>query len=176
MLKWILHKAFTRFGTTYDYDTSYLHGITDVSAGAAARYLALPLLSQMKQPAPEVWAGAALASTLEGDCGPCLQLIVNIALETGIDADKIRACLSGDLDTAGDVGLGFRFARAAIEDDATFAELRDEISASHGDKAVIAASYATATCRSYPVMKRGLGYGHACRAVTVEGVELALGR
>ncbi len=169
MIKWLLHKAFKKFGENADYDTTYLHEITDVSASAAMRYLGLPLLSQMTKPAPEIWAGAALASVLDGDCGPCVQLVVNTALRAGVDPATIRACIARRFDAAGDAGLGFRFAEAAIHDREEVGALRDEIASRHGEAAVISASYAAATCRAYPVMKRGLGFGHVCRAVNVDG-------
>lgn len=169
MIRWLLHKAFDAFARAADYDTSYLHEITDVSPGAAARYFGLPLLSRMSDPAPDVWAGAALASVLEGDCGPCAQLVVNGALQAGAPSAQITACLARDFENAGDVGLGFRFAEAAIADRAELDSLRAEIVEKHGQKAVISATYAAATCRAYPVLKRGLGYGKVCQAVEVAG-------
>ncbi len=169
MLKWMMHKVFDRFAAAADYDTTYLHEVTEVSAGAAVRYFGLPLLSQMKDPAPEIWAGAALASVLDGDCGPCVQLVVNYALGAEVEPEKIRACLAREFEAAGDVGLGFRFAEAAIEDSEALDSLRQQIAGKHGEKAVVSASYAAATCRAYPVMKRGLGYGKVCRAVVVGG-------
>ncbi len=169
MLKWLLHRAFDRFAVMADYDTTYLHEVTDVSSSAAVRYLGLPLLSQMSDPAPEIWAGAAIASVLDGDCGPCVQLVVNSALRADLDPERIRACLARDFEAAGDMGLGFRFSEAAINDAPNLDALRDEIIEKHGQKAVISASYAAATCRAYPVMKRGLGYGKVCQAVNVDG-------
>ena len=176
MIRWLLHKVFKKFGDAADYDTTYLHDITDVSTGAALRYLGLPLLSQMRDPVPDVWAGAALASVLDGDCGPCVQLVVNNALDARVDPARIRACLTREFESAGDVGLGFRFAEAAIQDREELVSLRDEIIGKHGQKAVISASYAAATGRAYPVMKRGLGYGHVCRAVSVNGQVVQLSR
>lgn len=169
MLKWLLHKVFKKFGDVADYDTTYLHEITDVSASAAVRYFGLPMLSQMSGPAPNVWAGAALASVLDGDCGPCVQLVVNNALRARVDPAKVTACVRRNFEAAGDVGLGFRFAEAAMQDDEDLDSLRDEIIEKYGQKAVISASYAAATCRAFPVMKRGLGYGKVCRAVSVDG-------
>ncbi len=169
MMKWLLHKIFRKFGALADYDTTYLHEITDVSTSAALRYFGLPMLSQMSGPAPNVWAGAALASVLDGDCGPCVQLVVNSALRARVDPARIAACLRRDFEVAGDTGLGFRFAEAAIRDGEELQSLREEILEKHGQKAVIAASYAAATCRAFPVMKRGLGHGNACRAVRVDG-------
>ena len=172
MLKWLLHRAFDRFAKVADYDTTYLHELTDVSSSAAVRYLGLPMLSQMSDPAPEVWAGAALASVLEGDCGPCVQLVVNGALRADQDPEKISACLGRDFEAAGDMGLGFRFAEAAISDGQDLPALREEIIEKYGEKAVISASYAAATCRAYPVMKRGLGHGQICQAVDVNGLRV----
>ena len=169
MLKWLLHKTFDRFAAMADYDTTYLHEVTDVSSGAAIRYFGLPMLSQFSGPAPDIWAGAALASVLDGDCGPCVQLVVNNALRMGVDPVKVKACLRRDFEASGEMGLGFRFAEAAISDSEHLDSLRDEIGRLHGQKAVIAASYAAATCRAYPVMKRGLGYGKVCQAVDVDG-------
>ena len=169
MIKWLLHRAFDRFAAVADYDITYMHEVTDVSSSAAVRYLGLPMLSQMSDPAPEIWAGAAIASVLEGDCGPCVQLVVNSALRADLDPAKIKACLSRDFEAAGDMGLGFRFSEAAINDSQELESLREEITQKYGQKAVISASYAAATCRAYPVMKRGLGYGKVCQAVSVNG-------
>lgn len=169
MLKWLLHRVFDRFARTADYDTTYLHEITDVSTGAAVRYFGLPMLSQMSGPAPDIWTGAALASVLDGDCGPCAQLVVNNALRIGTESEKIKACLHRDFESSGEVGLGFRFAESAINDCDDLDSLRQAIAKRHGQEAVIAASYAAASCRAYPVMKRGLGYGKICQAVSVDG-------
>ncbi|NND67702.1 MAG: hypothetical protein HKN19_08955 [Halioglobus sp.] len=131
----------------------------------------LPLLSGYRGDAPiDLVAGAAVASTREGDCGPCLQLAVDMALEEGAHPENLHRALAGDLAGAGDTGLGYRFARAAIEDGAELALLREEIVASHGESAVVALSLAAATGRTWPVIKRGLGHGQACRLVTVGDV------
>lgn len=176
MIKWLLHKVFTKFGDDADYDTTYLHEITDISPTAAMRYLGLPFMSQMTKPAPNVWAGAALASVLDGDCGPCVQLVVDSAVRAGVEPEALRACLARRFDDAGDAGLGFQFAEAAIHDRAEISALRDEIAARHGEAAVVSASYAAATCRAYPVMKRGLGFGHVCRAVSIDGETIPVHR
>ena len=167
LLRWVLHRQIGAFERRYGYDASYWHGVSDVSPAAGLRLLALPALSQYRGPALEVWAGASLASVLEGDCGPCAQLIVDMALEAGVSEDLIRAVILGHFDGAGTVGLGFRFAEAAIRGGDDLETLRDDIRLIHGEEAVIAASFAAATSRSYPVLKRGLGYGEACRRLKV---------
>lgn len=169
MMKWLLHRLLRRFEREFDYDASYMHEVTDISAGAGLRYLALPLMSGMHGPAPEVWAGAALASVLDGDCGPCVQLTVDAAVKAGVDPHLLRACIQRDFDNAGAAGLGFRFTEAAIRDAPNTDALRYDIARDHGPEAVVAASYAAATSRAYPVLKRALGHGKECRQVRVAG-------
>jgi len=167
MIKFILGKMLRSFGRSNDYDITYMLEVNNIWPMAALRYLGLTAVSQMKGPAPEVWAGAVLASTLDGDCGPCAQLVVDMAVKAGVDEAHIAACLARDFAAAGPAGLGFRFAEAAIAGDLVADALRDEIRASHGDKAVIAAAYAAASGRAYPVMKRALGHGKACQQITL---------
>ncbi|MEL7032529.1 MAG: hypothetical protein AAGL97_00810 [Pseudomonadota bacterium] len=164
MIKWLLRRTARAFGKSYDYDVSYMLDVIDESAGAGLRLSGFPLISQYRGPkaAQQVWAGAIFASTLEGDCGPCAQLVIDMALEAGADPAQMKACFDGDPQRAGDIGLGFRFAMAAIHGQVEVDDLHAEIQSKYGRRAVIAASFAAATGRFYPVFKRGLGYGHAC--------------
>lgn len=165
MMKWLLRRAARAFGRSYDYDVSYMLDVIDTSAGAGARLSAFPLISQYRGPkaAAQVWVGAIFASTLEGDCGPCAQLVVDMAIEAGANPAMLKHCFDGDPNLAGDVGLGFRFAMAAIHGDLVVDELQAKIEGKYGRRAVIAAAFAAGSGRFYPVFKRGLGYGHACR-------------
>ena len=171
MIKAILRYATARFGRRYDYNVDYMIHVLDVSNSAAIRLSLLPAVSQYRGPkrAKEVWAGAILASTMDGDCGPCAQLVLDMAIEAGVPADKLRQCVNERFDAAGDVGLGFRFAQAAIAGTAETDALRAEIISRHGEKAAVAAAFAASSGRVYPVLKRGLGYGHACQHLRIDG-------
>ena len=176
MFKWIMHKLFTRMGAAYNYDTAYMHEVTDVSAGAALRYFGLPMLSQMRGPSVEVWAGASLGSVLDGDCGPCAQLVIDISISAGVSVEALRACLRGDKDQAGAVGLGYRFAYAAIQGSTDLEDLRQEITDNYGKEALISAAYASAVARAFPVLKRGLGHGYLCQKLEVGGQPVSVTR
>ncbi|OAN79155.1 hypothetical protein A8B82_08455 [Sulfitobacter sp. EhC04] len=170
MIRFILNKILRKFEADYDYDTAFMRDVAEIWPGAALRYLALSTVSGMRGPAPEIWAGALLASTLDGDCGPCAQLVVGFAQRAGVPDDHIAACLVRDFGAAGTMGLGFRFAEAAIADHPEADELREDIRATHGEQAAIAAAYAAASGRAYPVMKRALGHGRECRQIKLGGV------
>jgi hypothetical protein len=85
-----------------------------------------------------------------------------------VAADQISLCLQGKAQSAGDVGLGFRFAQSAIANGPELEDLRQEIESRFGAAAVVAASFAASSGRIYPVLKRGLGYGQACSLVTLK--------
>ena len=164
MIKWFLNRGARAFGRSYDYDVSYMLDVIDSSANAGARLAGFPLISQYRGPkeAHLIWVGALFASTLEGDCGPCAQLVVDMAIDAGADPALLKMCFDGDPQLAGDVGLGFRFAMAAIHGHLEVEELKGKIEGLYGKRAVIAAAFAAGSGRFYPVFKRGLGYGHTC--------------
>lgn len=171
MIKWILHRMVKSFERQANYDASYMHDVVDVSADASWRMMTMPLMSQYRGDAPPaLWLGASLASVLEGDCGPCVQLVVDMGLQLGVPPITIEALLREDFDGAGyEARLGYEFALAAISDDPKLDELRDEIVAGFGRQAWVACSFAAAMARTYPVLKRGLGHGKACQLVNVDG-------
>ncbi|GAA6180319.1 hypothetical protein NBRC116594_17570 [Shimia sp. NS0008-38b] len=168
--KW-LHAGARSFGKKYNYDVGYMHEVIKASSRAGLALTFLPMVTGYKGPpeARDVWAGALLASTLDGDCGPCGQLIITFALEAGVQGDLLLAAVEGRFDDAQDVGLGFQFARHAIStsyEPNTFGEI---IHSRFGEQALVAASFAAASGRFYPVFKRGLGEGHACQAINING-------
>jgi len=155
------------------YNAAYMHQIIDVSPGAGIRLSLLPLINQYKGDAPAaLWYGAGIASMIDGDCGPCLQLMVDGALHDGVSESDIEALIAHDLSAASDdARLGFLLGKAAIEGDAQAQEWRETVVVRHGRKALIGLAYVTATARVYPVLKRVLGYGDECQIVRIGTTE-----
>jgi hypothetical protein len=171
MIRNFLHAQTRKMGRRYNYDVGYMHGLIDISPAAAIGLARLPNFYKYRGPTAgqAVWTGALLASTLEGDCGPCAQLVVDMALEGGADAACLQACAEGRPQEAGAIGLGFRFAMMAITGDPRADDLRREIEAEFGKKAAVSCALAAASGRIYPVLKRGLGHGQACMKLDFGG-------
>ena len=169
MIRWLLHLGTRSMERKTNYDAGYMHDVIDTSTSAGLKLALLPLLSQHREDAPKpLWFGAGLASVLEGDCGPCVQLMVDQGLSEGVDPALLRAILARDFDAMGDeAALGVRFAEAVIAGDMESETLRSEVEHRFGKRTVIALAYATAFCRTYPVLKRGLGHGLACQKINV---------
>jgi hypothetical protein len=176
MIRKFLHAQINKFGQAFRYDVTYMHDIADISPGAAYTLSRLPNFYKYRGPkaGQPVWTGALLASTLEGDCGPCAQLVIDMALASGADAEALQACAEGRPEDAGAMGLGYRFANAAISGDLAADSLRREIEAEFGKKAALSCAFAAASGRIYPVLKRGIGHGQACTRLDFAGKQVKL--
>ncbi len=167
MFKLMLSKMINKFESHYDYDASYMHDINSISASATTRLMMLSGMTNYSGSNKTIWGGAALAATLHGDCGPCAQLVIDRLIEQGLDAKQLIACINKDWLTAADTGLGYRFAQATLCNLENLEPLRGEILKKHGDKALIAASFATVSYPVYPLLKRALGSAKACQKLVI---------
>ena len=176
MMTTLAKRAARAMDRRYGYDASYLPEVATVSAGGALRLsVFLPLLSGYRAGAPvDLWAGAVIASTRDGDCGPCLQLVIDMALEQGANPAALRDALEGRLHEAGITGLGYRFGLAAISGAEDLPSLRQRIRDEFSEQALVSLSITAATGRAWPVVKRGLGHGMACTAVSIDHQRLSL--
>lgn len=157
------------FGRRYDYDTAYLAAMLEHSPGAFLAFTFLAPLTAYPTTAP---AGALFAAKLVGavseDCGPCTQLVVNLAREQRVAEGELRAVLERDVERMGpDTRLGFRFAAAIIGRTGDEDAARDEVRARWGEAGVVDLTLAFAVGRVFPMTKAGMGYAHECRLVQV---------
>jgi len=176
MIRWLLHRMISKFEKVAHYDATYWHEITDISRSASGRLALLPLISQYKGDAPAaLWYGAGIASAMDGDCGPCTQLMVDAAVVDGMGKADITALLAGNPEAASeDAALGYKMGKAAIDDDIEAHMLREQVIMRHGKRALVAIACVTATARAYPVLKRTLGFGAACHKIRLGGEDLAV--
>jgi hypothetical protein len=113
---------------------------------------------------------AKIVGALAEDCGPCTQLVVDMALEAGMARDQIEAVLRRDPRAMNEATtLGFRFADAVVRRATEEDEFRDAVRAQWGQKGVIDLTMALQLGRMFPMVKAGLGYAKECRRVTVSG-------
>ncbi len=89
-------------------------------------------------------------------------MVVDQAIELGVNPRELEACSKGHARTETDCGLGFLFAQNAIGGGPDILDLRTEIVQRYGEEAAVAASFAAACSRIYPVLKRASGDVDAC--------------
>jgi hypothetical protein len=172
MRSWIARRTLRAFARRYGYDVSYLEMLLDQSPAAFFKFAPVMKAAAHREAVPiEASFAAKIVGALAEDCGPCTQLVIDMALESGMPRDQIEAVLRRDPRAMNDATtLGFRFAdavvRRAIEKEDEF---RDAVRAQWGQKGVIDLTLALQLGRMFPMVKAGLGYAKECRRVTVGG-------
>jgi hypothetical protein len=175
MRSWIARRSLRAFARRYGYDVSFLEMMLEYSPAAFFRFVPVMKASAHREAVPvDASFAAKIVGALAEDCGPCTQLVVDMALEAGMPKDQIEAVLRRDPRAMNDATtLGFRFAdavvRRAIEQEDEF---REAVQAQWGQKGVIDLTMVLQLSRMFPMVKAGLGYAKECRRVTVDGHDI----
>ena len=171
MRSWIARRSLRAFARRYGYDVSYLQMMLDQSPVAFFKLAPVMKAAAHREAVPiDASFAAKIVGALAEDCGPCTQLVVDMALEAGMAKDQIEAVLRRDVRVMNDATtLGFRFADAVVRRSADDDEFRDAVRTQWGQKGVIDLTLALQMGRMFPMVKAGLGYAKECRRVTVDG-------
>lgn len=174
MLKWFLHRTIRKMEARYSYDAAYMHEMLDATLSGARRFVKIQNAGTWHGAAPaNAWWAAGIAAALVEDCGPCVQIGTDMAVEGGMDGNIIKALLSG-APTNADAQLGFDYARALLTGSDKLDDLRQKAENKWGKAALIALSLRAMTARNYPILKRALGHAKTCQRVRVAGTEIAV--
>ena len=172
MRSWIARRRLRAFAKRYGYDVSFLEMMLEYSPAALFKFAPVVRASAHREAVPiDASFAAKIVGAMAEDCGPCTQLVVDMALDAGMPKGQIEAVLRRDPQAMNEATtLGFRFADAvvhrAIEKEDEF---RDVVRAQWGQKGVIDLTLALQLSRMFPMVKAGLGYARECRRVAVRG-------
>ncbi len=170
MLRWLIKRKLNAEEKKLSESVEYIRHIVDVSPGAFFRFACImPFANSRKVLPREEWFVASIAALKHEDCGTCLQIGVNLAQQSGVDSELIRAVLDGDTDALSpELADVLRFSQSVLaasdEDDG----LRDTLRQRYGERGLIELSYAIASSRVPPTVKRALGYAKSCSLVPVQ--------
>jgi hypothetical protein len=174
VIKFLLHRIVSRMERRYDYDATYLHELIDLSPTAARRFAMAQSTGSWQGPAPrDAWHAASIAGALVEDCGPCVQIATDRAVEAGMASGTIKALLAGET-ADGDAQLGFDYARALLSGSEDFETLRAAAEVRFGREGLVALSMSAMYARNFPVLKRALGHAKECRRVRVGGADVTV--
>lgn len=147
----------------------YAHSILGVSLPAFfrfARFLAVDEYRRLLPEAPR--AVARIAAVQLEDCGTCLQIVVNQARNAGVPRAHVRAVLEGRWgDLPEELTEVCRFTVAVVTRSGGEDALRERIRVRYGDEGLVELALAIASCRTFPITKRALGYAVSCSQVAV---------
>lgn len=169
LYKFLARRALARFAQQYQYDVGYMQHMLDVAPAAFSKFTPLSRLAAHRQTVPaEAAAAAKIRGALAEDCGPCVQLAIDVAREAGVDTDQITAIVQGDVSAMNETtALGFHFAVAVLEQAADVTARREAVRARWGDQGVVELALALQISRVFPMLKAALGYGESCQRLQV---------
>ncbi len=175
MIKNILNNMLLSMQKKYNYDVRYLQDVLNSGVGTFFKYMGFQTMASHKKGLPlEILFAAKLRTILWDDCGPCTQLVVDLALESGVKPDIIRGIIEGNLaDLPEEVALVTRFTEFVLSHHPEADDLREEILPRWGHDGLVTIGFAISSMRVYPALKYAMGYGKACQKVLIEDVSLA---
>ena len=169
MLRWIFRRKLDAEEKKLGESMDYLRHIVAVSPSAFMRFASIMPFANSRRVLPKnIWYAAQLITLQHEDCGPCLQITVNLAQRDGVDGTVIRAILDRDRDgLTPEFADVCDFAQAIANKDVDADALRETLRKRYGDRGLIELSYAIAAGRIPPTVKRVLGYARSCQDVTI---------
>ena len=178
MIKSLMHWYVRRFEREWGYDASYMHDVVDASPAAARKFMFTQPMAQHRQNVTkDAWHAAHLAGALAEDCGPCVQISVDMATRAGMDPEKLAALVRGDIDDAGpEAAFGFRYGMAVATNADTTLSLVEQARKRYGERGLVSLAFSVTTARMFPTLKRGLGHGAICAKVMVHDKTIAVKR
>jgi hypothetical protein len=171
MLNRLIARRLAAFERAFRYDASYLREILDASRRAFRRVARLQAMAAHREEIPAApWYAAKLVATLQEDCGPCTQLVADMAQREGVPGPIIAAVVAGREEAMGaESALGYRFARAVLDRQPEADAMRDEIVRRWGRRGLVSLALGITGSRMYPTLKYALGHGRACSAIRIGG-------
>ena len=168
MLRWLIRRKLAAEEKKLGASMDYLRHVVDASPAAFLRFASImPFANSRKVLPKEAWFAAQITTLRHEDCGPCLQITVNLAKQQGVDTELIRAVLDEDAAKLSreiaDV-CDFTKSVLACNDDST---LRDALCTRYGERGLIELSFAIASGRIPPTVKRVLGHATSCSKVAI---------
>ena len=171
MISWFIARKLDTFEAHYDYDATYMRELLGLGLSVLSPFHKATALGNFRRGvSAAAWHAAKMVTLQAEDCGPCLQLVVQMAAEDGVPAEVISDVLHRRLHRLPtEVALAVRFVDAvrarAPEADAIRAELLPLI----GRPSIVSLAYAILSARLYPDLKFALGHGQTCSRVSLEG-------
>lgn len=163
-----INKAEKEIGQPAD----HLRDVLEVSPKAFVKLgMAMPAMRHQKHASAEAVHLARVVATQMLDCGACLQIAVNLALEDGVGDQLLRLAVNGDWSAMPEDLMAVCHYAAAVAENNPEAPCHAEAVRAHlGKEAQVEIAYALAFVPVFPYLKRALGYAVSCSDVSIEGL------
>jgi hypothetical protein len=170
MLRWLIRRRLDAEERKLGESVDYIRHVVDVSPAAFLRFCSiLPFANSRKVLPKDAWFVAQIVAAQDEDCGTCVQIVVNLARQNGVEPALLRAVLAGNChEMPPEMADVFQFTKAIVTATGDEGPLRETLRERYGERGLIELSYAIASSRIPPIVKRSLGYAKSCSVVPVE--------
>lgn len=174
MIKWIFNKMLVSMQTRYDYDVRYMQDVLNVGSLTFLKYMGFQTMAtHCGNLSDELLYAVRLRAIIEDDCGPCTQLVVNMALEAGICASLIASIINNELsDLPEEIAQVCNFTNLVIARSPEAEDIKEQVVAKWGQQGLITIAFAISSYRVFPALKYTLGYGATCQRIQVNDVSM----
>ena len=171
MLRWFLRRQIAAFQATWSYNADYMLEVIDADPRAFMRFGKVIGMARYRKDVPAApYYAASIVGTMTEDCGPCTQLVIDMAERDGVDPAILRAVVARDFVAMPfEVALAARYAEASLRHAPGADELREEVLCHWGKRGLISLAFAITAARLFPTLKYALGHGRACTRLRVGG-------
>ena len=171
MIRAFLARRLDAFERRWGYDVGYGREILAADPAALVAFSLSGALGGYRRDVPaDAWFAAKLVGTLAEDCGPCTQLVIDMAEAAGVPAATLEAVMRRDFTAMpAETALAVRFAEACLDHAPEADEMRDDIVRLWGERGLVSIAFALTAARLYPTVKYALGHGRACQRVKIGG-------
>lgn len=129
----------------------------------------LPLSTHRRRADAALVHAVRIVATQHEDCGPCVQIAVNAALDDKVEPRTIGAVLDRNhAELSETLSLVVRFAEGVLAKDGSEEAARHDLESQLGATVLTELSLAIASARVFPTVKRGLGFARSCSLVTID--------
>lgn len=178
MIRRLIERQLAAFERRWGYPMDYARDLLRASRRGFWRFARVLPLAAWRDGVPvAAWHAAKLVAVRAEDCGPCTQLVVDMARADGVPDALLRAVLAGDdavlAAQDADAALAAHFARCWAADAPGLADARDALRRRFGDRGLASLALAMSGARLFPMIKSALGHGAACHRVQVGDQHLA---
>lgn len=169
MLKRIIERKMAGFESEWGYSMDYMREVLGLGLKPIKRFMDAQAIGTYRVGISEPAAYAAkILGVMAGDCGPCVQLVVDMALRAGVSPAALADLVAGELDRLpDDMRLPAKFTRALLARTDDLPGLRERVRETYGTAGLVSVAYAVINAGMYPTLKYALGHGHACAKIEI---------
>ncbi len=158
------------FGSHYDYDTTYMKEMLNVAPNAFEKFESfLPMASFVQSAPKDVIYLVKLAAMKNEDCGACLQLNVDMAIEAGVDKNIIKEVIFNE---GKNLPLSlkdiYKFTLLVSNNKIIDDTLYDKIYETYSKEIMVEVSLAIASAKVFPTIKRVLNDIKSCSVIKIK--------